>query len=43
MNLNVKLNKLWLHQGRELYNNLMQKWLDNNVVEIYSTYNEVSQ
>ena len=23
-------NKLWDDQGRKCYNNLMQKWLDNN-------------
>ena len=27
-----KANKLWVVQGREFYNNLMQKWLDNNVI-----------
>ena len=27
---NCKPNKLWVHQGREFYNKLMQEWLDNN-------------
>ena len=27
---NRKPNKLWVHQGREFYNKLMQEWLDNN-------------
>ena len=35
-----KRNKLWTDQGRKLYNNLMQKWLDNNDTLIYSTHNE---
>ena len=34
-----KPNKLWVDQGREFYNNLMQKWLDN-VILMYSTHNE---
>ena len=38
MNLNV--NQLWVDQGRKFSNKLMQKWLDNNNVLIYSTYNE---
>ena len=28
---NGKLNKLWVDQARELYNKLMQEWLDNNI------------
>ena len=35
-----KTNKLWVDQGRELYNNLMQKWLDDNDILMYSTHNE---
>ena len=31
---------LWVGQGREFYNKLMRKWLDNNDVLIYSIYNE---
>ena len=33
-------NKLWVGQGREFYNKLMQEWLDNNGVLMYSTHNE---
>ena len=38
---NRKPNKLWVDQGREFYNKLMQEWLDNNDILIYSTHNEV--
>ena len=37
---NRKPSKLWVRQGREFYNKLMQEWLDNNDVLMYSTYNE---
>ena len=37
---NRKRNKLWVDQGREFYNKLMQEWLDNNDILIYSTYSE---
>ena len=37
---NHKRNKLWANQGRKLYNNLMQEWLDNNNVLIFSTHHE---
>ena len=33
-------NKLWVGQGREFYNKLMQEWLDNNGGLMYSTRNE---
>ena len=29
-----------IDRGREFYNKLMQEWLDNNNILIYSTYNE---
>ena len=35
-----KTNKLWVDQGRELYDNLMQKWLNDNDILMYSTHNE---
>ena len=36
-----KPNKLnWVDRGRELYNKLMQEWLDNNDILMYSTNNE---
>ena len=34
---NRKLNKLWVDQGREFYNSLMQKWLDDNDILTYLT------
>ena len=37
---NQKPNKLWLDQGRELYNKIMQDWLDNNNISVESTNNE---
>ena len=36
---NRKPKKLWVDQGREFYNKLMQEWLDNNDILMYSTYN----
>ena len=33
-------NKLWVNQGRESYDSPMQKWLDNNDISMYLTYNE---
>ena len=33
-------NKLWVDQGREFYNEVMQAWLDNNDILMYSTDNE---
>ena len=35
-----KRNKLWVDQEREFYNNLMQKWLNNNDILIYSTHDK---
>ena len=37
---NRKPNKLWVDQGREFYNKLVQEWLDNNDTLMYSTHNE---
>ena len=37
---NRKLNKLWVDQGREFYDKLMQEWLDKNDILMYSTHNE---
>ena len=37
---NCKQKKLWVDQGREFYNKLMQEWLDNNNILLYSTRNE---
>ena len=35
-----KPNMLWVDQRREFYNKLMQEWLDNGYILIYSTHNE---
>ena len=37
---NRKPNKLWVDQGRGFYNKLMQEWLNNNNILMYSTRNE---
>ena len=35
-----KPNKIWVDQGREFYNNAFKKWLSDNDIIMYSTYNE---
>ena len=35
-----KPNKLWVDQGRNFYNKLMQEWLGNIDILMYSTHNE---
>ena len=35
-----KPNKLWVYQGKAFCNNLMQKWLYNNDILMYSKHNE---
>ena len=37
---NCKPTKVWVDQERESSNKLMQEWLDNNDILMYSTYNE---
>ena len=37
----IALLKLWIDQGREIYNNLTQKWLDDNDILMYSRHNKV--
>ena len=37
---NRKPNKIWIDQGSELYNRDFKKWLSDNNIEMYSTYNE---
>ena len=32
---NRKPNNVWVDQGREFYNKLMQEWLDNNDILMY--------
>ena len=35
-----KPNKIWVDQGGAFYNNLFQRFLKINNIEMYSTYNE---
>ena len=35
-----KPNKIWVDQGSEFYNNVFKKWLKDNNISMYSTYNE---
>ena len=37
---NRKLNKIWVDQGGEFYNNVFEKWLLDNDINMYSTYIE---
>ena len=37
---NRKPNKIWVDQEGEFYNNVFKKWLSNNDIIMYSTYNE---
>ena len=34
-----KPNKIWVDQGGEFYNNVFEKWLSDNDIIMYSTYN----
>ena len=40
---NRKPSKLWVDQGRESYNKLMQEWLDNNDISMYRHIMKASQ
>ena len=35
-----KPNKIWVDQGSEFYNSSFKKWLKDNDIRMYSTYNE---
>ena len=35
-----KPNKIWVDQGGEFCNNVFEKWLSDNDINMYSTYNE---
>ena len=35
-----KPNKIWVDQGNEFYNSSFKKWLKDNGINMYSTYNE---
>ena len=37
---NRKPNKIWVDQGGEFYNNVFKKWLSDDDIIMYSTYNE---
>ena len=37
---NRKPNKIWVDQRGEFYNNFFKKWLSDNDIIMYSTYNE---
>ena len=37
---NRKPNKVWVDQGGEFYNHVFKKWLSDNDIIMYSTYNE---
>ena len=37
---NRKPNKIWVDQGGEFYNHVFKKWLSDNDIIMYSTYNE---
>ena len=35
-----KQSKIWVDKGGELYNNPFKKWLQHNVIVMYSTHDE---
>ena len=37
---NRKPNKIWVDQGGEFCNNVFEKWLSGNDINVSSTYNE---
>ena len=37
---NRKPNKIWVDQGSEFYNRVFKKWLSDNDIIVYSTFNE---
>ena len=37
---NRKPNKIWVDQGGEFYNHIFKKWLSDNDIIMYSTFNE---
>ena len=38
--INIKPKKLWVDNGSEFYNKTFKKWLNDNNIEMYSTFNE---
>ena len=39
-NCNGRSNKIWVDNGKEFYNNTFKKFLKENDIEMYSTFNE---
>ena len=37
---NRKPNKIWVDQGSKFYNRVFKKWLSDNDIIMYSTFNE---
>ena len=37
---NRKPNKIWVDQGGKFYNNVFEKWMSDNDIIMYSSYNE---
>ena len=37
---NRKPNKTWVDKGNEFYNRSMKSWLEDNNIEMFSTYNK---
>ena len=35
-----KPNKIWVNQGGEFYSSSFKKWLEDNDIKMYLTYNE---
>ena len=37
---NHKTNKIWIYQGRKVYNRSMKSWLEKNAIQMHSTHSE---
>ena len=37
---NHKPNRIWVDKDSEFYNRSMKSWIEENVIEMYSTHNE---
>ena len=42
LHMNDKPNQSWVDQGIQFHNKLMQEWIDNNNILMYSTLNEAN-
>ena len=38
--IQIKPDKIWVDQGGEFYNHVFKRWLSNNDIIMYSTFNE---